>query len=367
MRILILNWKDPGAPGAGGAELYGRRLAEIWTAQGHSVSMFVPQERTTPAEAPIRGVTCIRHGNRLTVFRHAREHLRRHGAHYDAVVESVSTRPFFAHEIVGDKAIALYHQMARNVWSEEFRPPLSWAGQHVAEPRWARRMRDAVVVAVSASTAADLGDHGVQCESIVPPGSDVPVAEFRPSLSASPRLLHIGRLVRTKRALDAVAAFDIVRDSLPGATLDVIGSGYLHARVAARAGPGVTVHGYVDASVKERLLRRAHLMLLPGTREGWGIVAIEAMRCGVPVVAYDVPGLRDAVAHGRTGLLTGCTPGELARAAVSLLSDPGCWHAMSAAARERGRELSWERAAGAVMEVMTRPVRCDRAAISIPA
>ncbi|HEX3539703.1 MAG TPA: glycosyltransferase, partial [Acidimicrobiales bacterium] len=139
LRILMLNWKDPADRDAGGAERMVRRIAETWAAQGHQVDLFVPRRHQSRHDR-IGGVTYIRRGNRITVFRTALTHLRRHVDDYDRVVESVSTRPFFSHEIVGGKATALYHQMAREIWDLEYRFPLSWAGRRILEPRWVRRM-----------------------------------------------------------------------------------------------------------------------------------------------------------------------------------------------------------------------------------
>lgn len=362
MRILTLNWKDPGQPDSGGAEIYVRRIAEIWAADGHNVTLFVPRPRLSAEHEVVRGVTYLRRGSRTTVFREARKHLRDRGREYDAVLESISTRPFMAHEIVGPRAVSLYHQMARDVWTQEFRFPVSWLGQHLVEPSWVRRMRGARIVAVSPSTAADLLKHGVSTVRVVPPASDVPAASAPRTLSQPPRLLYVGRLVRSKRPQDAVAAFEHVRRQHPGATLDVIGAGYLHRALAEQHAPGVIVHGYVDAQRKAQLMGRAHLMLLPGTREGWGIVALEAMCCGLPVVAYDVPGLRDAIVHEETGLLTASDARLLGQAACSLLADGRRWAAMSAAGLARARSFSWDRTAADVLAVMTNPAaRADRA------
>src|SRR5260221_7845432 len=133
----------------------------------------------------------------------------------------------------------------------------------------------------------------------------------------------------------------MIRDAVPDATLDVVGDGYLRAQLERLGAPGVRLHGFADEPTKLELLRRADLVLMPATREGWGIVAIEAAMQGVPVVGYDVPGLRDAVVDGVTGVLTPACHQDLAAAAVALLGDPGRWLALSRTAQERARTRTW--------------------------
>ena len=260
MRILILSWKDPLHPGAGGAERYLLAVAKRWVADGHQVSILGPRrgklqaQRTSTGD---RGIQYVGMGSRLTVFREARAYLRAQASTFDRVLESVSTRTFAAHRIVGDRAVALYMQTAEEVWRMEFPFPVSWLGQHMLEPLWIRRMRHARVVAISPSTAAALRRRGVFTEAVIPPGCEPPqLTRKRACPSAAPRLMWIGRLVRTKLPADAIAAFEIIRGAIPNATLDLVGEGYLERAIKAKHYAGVTVHGFVEESVKASLLPR---------------------------------------------------------------------------------------------------------------
>jgi glycosyltransferase involved in cell wall biosynthesis len=352
LRILVLNWKDPADVDAGGAERYVQRIAELWAAQGHEVTLLVPRRGQDPSDRRA-GVTYVRVGNRLTVFKKAADHLRAYGSQYDRVVECISTLPFFSHEIVGDRAIAIYLQMAKNVWDIEYRFPVGFVGRRVLEPRWARRMIGARVVALSESTRADLAEHGIACIGIAPPGSagPSPLSRHGP-LSPVPRLLFMGRLVRHKRPIDAVEAFLEIREAFPQARLDVIGDGYLRPRIEALRAPATVVHGFVTEQAKRSHLENADLLLLPATREGWGIVALEAAAHGLPVVAYDVPGLRDSVSDGVTGILCRPRPEAMAQAATAVLRDSGRWQALSDAGPPWAAQFTWEQAAATIMDLM---------------
>jgi glycosyltransferase involved in cell wall biosynthesis len=86
----------------------------------------------------------------------------------------------------------------------------------------------------------------------------------------------------------------------------------------------------------ERLMAVADLLLLPSEMESFGLVALEAMACGVPVVASRVGGIPEVVLDGQTGRL--CTPGDIkgmAEAALEILSNPYLHHQMGEAGHER--------------------------------
>jgi glycosyltransferase involved in cell wall biosynthesis len=369
VKILILNWKSPTDATAGGAERYVLEVATRWADDGHEVTIFGPRGGASPT-AVLNGRPNLHYvgaGSRLTVFRAADRYLRRYGGQFDWVLESVSTRPFAAHRIVGDRAVALYHQTAEEVWAMEYPFPISWIGRVMLEPAWIRRLVNGRIVANSPSTASALARYGVSVEAIVPPGCDPPqIRATRTAPGTPPRLLWMGRLVRTKRPEDALAAFQQVREDLPAATLDLVGGGYLEAPIRSQHRPGVTVHGFVLEAVKTSLLSQADVMLLPGTREGWGIVAMEAAAYGVPVVAYDIPGLRDAVVDGVTGMVVPASPGALGSAAVSLLNEPARWRQLSRAAQKRAQEFTWDEVAHNLLNALSRTTGPGRGT-SLPA
>jgi D-inositol-3-phosphate glycosyltransferase len=92
--------------------------------------------------------------------------------------------------------------------------------------------------------------------------------------------------------------------------------------------------------------RAADVVLVPSRSESFGLVALEAAACGIPVVASAVGGLLSLVVDGSTGrLIEGRDPADYARAIAELLDDPARKHAMSLAAVERARSYTWSFAA----------------------
>lgn len=155
-------------------------------------------------------------------------------------------------------------------------------------------------------------------------------------------VMHISNFRPVKRVQDVVEVFAEMRQSLP-ARLVLVGDGPDRPRAQTRAQElGVeddVVFLGKHTSVDE-LLACADLFLLPSESESFGLVALEAMACGVPVVASRVGGIPEVVSDGETGVLAavGDVSG-MAQAAVSILEDSGRWDEMSRSARARAEKV----------------------------
>lgn len=162
-----------------------------------------------------------------------------------------------------------------------------------------------------------------------------------------------GRLVREKGFLDLIEAWPRVLEGLPKAKLLVVGGALrsdrrnieteLRAEIARRGlGESVRMLGYRSDVVE--LLCVSDLFVLPSWREGMPVSIMEAMACGLPVVATDIRGSREEVVHGRTGLLVPVRdPARLAAAILEILNDPRKRKEMGELGRERAERLFDER------------------------
>jgi glycosyltransferase involved in cell wall biosynthesis len=180
-----------------------------------------------------------------------------------------------------------------------------------------------MVLAVSEALAIDGHRLGAREVRVVPVGVDVPDVTVEPD--DPPHVLFVGRLSEEKGVLELLEA-------ARGLPLVVVGDGPLRARV-----PGAT--GFVPRSELGGYLDRAAVVVCPSRREGYGVVAREAMAHARPVVATNVGGLPEAVVDGETGLLV--APGDVTalRAALDhLLGDAELRARLGAAGRERVRE-----------------------------
>jgi len=201
----------------------------------------------------------------------------------------------------------------------------------------------AAVIAVSPSTASAVRAMGVRNVEVIPPGVDAEaLAAPGESLRDPGLVLFVGRLEPEKGPLDAVAVMQAVRERQPGAHGVMVGRGSLDAEVRAAArGGGVEVRGGIPDDELRRLYAAAAVLVVPSRYEGLGIVALEAAAAGAAVVAYDVTGLRDAVA-GRGVLVAPGDRAAMAREAAALLADPGRRAEVAGAAAEAvKRSHSW--------------------------
>ena len=219
-------------------------------------------------------------------------------------------------------------------------------------PRWhwtaqAIALRRAQRIIVPSPSVARVAESWAKAPAekllVIPNAIDVePFANLarQRSSSAVPRVGFIGRLDPIKRVGDLIDAIALIDRPIE---LHLFGEGAerqtIERRIAERkVGRRVTLHGAVAGPAVA--LQQIDLLVLCSAAEGFGLVLIEAMAAGVPVVATDVAGISDVVTHGQTGLLTPVAdPERLAAAIVATLDDPSA----SAARVERAQQMVRER------------------------
>jgi glycogen(starch) synthase len=175
-----------------------------------------------------------------------------------------------------------------------------------------------------------------------------------------PLIFFVGRMVREKGVQVLLQALPIVRAELPDAKLVVVGGGYrAHLETFVRfchLEDAVQFTGFIPDSELLRLYRVVDVAVYPSLYEPFGIVALEAMAAGAPVVVSDAGGLKEVVRHEETGILTWAgNPESLAWGILRVLQDP-------AAARRRvqnaqkavQREFNWKRIAQQTQQVYRR-------------
>ncbi len=138
--------------------------------------------------------------------------------------------------------------------------------------------------------------------------------------------------------------------------------------VATRGLNGVEFLGRVSDTEKAQLFRTADVYASPATGgESFGIVLLEAMAAGTPIVASDIHGYKGVVRRGREGLLVPPRdPRELAIAIDRLLRDPALREQMGAAGQARAEEFSWPRVTAKVEDYYGFVIRRLAASGSLP-
>jgi glycosyltransferase involved in cell wall biosynthesis len=346
--VLFVAWRDLANPKAGGSEVLVDRLADGMVARGDRVTLLCGGPTAE------RSYQVIRNGGAYTQFLRAPVAYQRQLRDCDLVVEVCNGLPFFSPLWSRRPLLCLVNHVHADLWRLRMPPPLSTAGrftESVLMP-WAHRKN--LFLTVSDSTAQALQDIGVSpdrirqiCNGVVPP-------DPMTTRSPQPMFLALGRLSDYKRLDLLLRLWERVR-RVVGGQLVIAGDGPERARLQALAGPDVVITGRVSDEEKHRLLCSAWMLLHPAMIEGWGIVIAEAAIRGTPAIGFDVPGLRDSVVDGQTGLLVR-NEGQFASAWASLALDHRRRETLGRAARERALRLHWSAAVEGFAEVADEAV-----------
>ena len=359
MKILWLAWKDFTHPKRGGAEVVLQELIDRQAADGHSVTLLTARHAgSKPTETLANGVRVIRiGGSRYThPFLALAYYLRHLRGKFDVVIETVNTAPYFSLLFLGKaKGVAFYHQLAREIWHYEAKPPLSYVGYYLMEPfaTWLLGRSKATLVTVSESTKKDLTRYGWDASNthIISEGICTPPVSNMSQVTkfSRPTMLSFGAVRTMKRTLDQVKAFEIAKEQVPdlqlklaGDTTDGYGQQVLEYIKNSAYAADIACLGRVDESQKIDLMRRSHVITVTSVKEGWGLIVTESASQGTPAVVYDVDGLRDSVIDGRTGIITRTTPQALAAGVVTLLNDSAAYQSLQRNGWEWSKHITFE-------------------------
>ncbi len=232
-------------------------------------------------------------------------------------------------------------------------------------------------IAVSAAARHFIDRYFPGDYKVIPNGVDadrygraVPLARWR---DGTPNILFVGRFEPRKGVLDLLKAYRQIRKDGIEARLLLVGGGpqEREARryVATRRLSGVEFLGRVSDDEKLQLFRTADVYTSPATgRESFGIVLLEAMAAGAPIVASDIHGYKGVVRRGREALLVPPhEPKELAAAIERLLGDRELAAQMSANGLVRAEGFSWPRVTAKVDDYYGFVIRRLAAAGQLPA
>jgi len=362
-RVLVLNERDPRHPLAGGAELHVAEIFRRLSDRGYEVTLASSSFRGAPKEERVDGLEVRRLG-RLPLYYPraawvcARETRRRN---FDVVVECLNKVPFFSPVYSRAPVLTLCHHLFGEVAFRQAAWPIAatvWASERLIPPVY----RSRPFITISESSRDDLVARGIpeadiqvsHC-GVEPTEVVVDVDQVRPH-----RVVYVGRLEPYKRVDILLRAMARLAGRFPTAELLVIGKGSERPALEKLAGElGLTdrTHftGYVSNSERDSLLADSRVCVCASEKEGWGLTVIEANQLGTPVVASDVPGLRDSVRNGQTGLLAPYGDVDaFAEAIGRLLEDDAYSLQMSREAQRWSQHFNWDVAASEMGEAIDR-------------
>jgi glycosyltransferase involved in cell wall biosynthesis len=364
LRIAVANWRDPWHPEAGGAERYAWEIGRRLVARGARVTFLTARAPGQARRGGRDGITVARMGGRFTVYPLLLGWLLAHRRSFDAVLDCQNGIPFFTPWVLPRRVpvLCVMHHVHTAQFGVHFPRWLAAAGRVLEGPVARRAYRRHACVAVSPSTVTAMRERLRWTGDVylIPNGAPAPVAAA-PAGPAGRSLAWVGRLVAHKRAERILPVAKRLAGA--GCTVDVVGRGpaapSLASAVAAAGLDGVVrLHGFLPEVRKEQIVAGSLLHLNTSQGEGWGLCVLEAAALGVPTVAFNVDGLRDAIWEGRTGWLVraGETIEDVTERAVKELADPARRREVSAACRAWAASLSWDRSAARMAALIAASV-----------
>ena len=367
MNILILSWRGPDHPNEGGAELVTQKHAKAWVKAGHKVTLFTSSFKGCEPSQHYDKVKVIRRGEQSfgVKLQAIRWYLFENKEKFDLVIDHFHGIPFFTPLYVKTKIIAFIHETAKNVW--KFNPwprpfnLIPWLLGNSLERLIFILYKGISFITVSNSTKADLIKWGIPEANIniITNGLDKPkVKKYRKNNQKT--LIFLGAISYDKGILDALKCFEEINKKYKNWDFWIVGKSspdmkrMLMKLVNDSAISKNTKYwGYVSEKKKFELLSKAHVLINPSIREGWGLVNIEANSVNTPVVGYDVAGVRDSVINGETGVL--CNEGDcecIAKETVKLLNDKRKYKKMQHSAKKWANNFTWPKSTKKSLELI---------------
>jgi len=365
MKIALVSPYDFSTPGGVVKHIYylDKNLREM----GHEVKIIAPcsedseplPEHLIKASSVVIGIPFAGSVSRIAisplVYRRVKKILEKEN--FDIVHIHEPATPFLP-------LAALRHSKAINVGTFHAFRPDSHPIYEYSEPilkRIAKKLDGRI--AVSRAAREHISRYFPGEYRIIPNGVDVdlfggparPIERFN---DGRPNVLFVGRLEKRKGLRYLLEAFRWVKQAVPSARLLVVGAFDDEDKkpfveyVRENHIYGVRFIGKVPEEELPRYYHTCEVFCAPSTGyESFGIVLLEAMAAGKPVVASDIPGYSDVVRSGAEGLLVPpANPEALARAIIYLLQNPALRDYMGQMGRRKAARYSWRNIAAQVFD-----------------
>lgn len=341
--IIIFNWMDIKNPNAGGQEKYcfeiGKRLAR----NGMKVYWISSKFRNCMTREVIENIEIIRTGNIYTVFLTAFfKYLKYRKNAY--LVISINSIPFFLPFTRNKRIVILHHRIDLKVMLEKI-GLLGYLSFFLQEHFNPIIYHNDHVITNSPSSKFDFESIGYKEISIVKLGIDLPKNyNFKKkNICVSP-----GPVKPWKHHDLVLRAFSCISSSWELSIFGSFESREYEKKLYAicrdlKISDRVHFFGRIGDDEVKALYSQASICIIGSEKEGWGLVSMEAESYGCPVVAFSVPGIKDSVINGETGILVKFGDvSSMANALYSLANNREKLLEMGKNGIMRSQEYSWE-------------------------
>jgi glycosyltransferase involved in cell wall biosynthesis len=364
LRILILHRKDITHPEAGGGTFYIHKIAKFLTENGYDVTIICANYSGGKKEDNIGGVNILRLGNEYSVYPLAIvRFFKRFRSRINVLIDVINGPPWFSPLYTNIPKIAVIFQTFKEVFLEELNKPLA-AALYSVEKVIPHVYQKIPIVTLSSSVKKEFISMGVMERNIfvVPPGIEHEKYKLGKK-SSRPLVLYVGRLKKYKGIEYLIMAMKEVIKEIADVRLLIVGKGN-YADELVRLTEKIELknivkfYGYVSEEMKVSLMQKAHVLVIPSIKEGWGIPVIEAGACGTPAIGTETSGLRDAIIDEKTGFLVPYgKPEVISEKIVTILKDGNLRNKLSKNAIEWARRFDWKKSERKFLSVVESMIR----------
>jgi D-inositol-3-phosphate glycosyltransferase len=222
--------------------------------------------------------------------------------------------------------------------------------------RYSGKKADRVIVVSQENRRDVISQYGIPDKKIITIPNGVDVSRFTPSNCESKTLIFVGRLHERKGIDKLLKSFSKVIKEEPEAILKIVGSGEDEGRLKGLAKKlkldekNVKFLGFVPEKKLPEVYSSSSIFVLPSYYEGFGIVLIEAMSAGLPLVSVRTGGATEVIEDGKNGYLVDYD--DMHEAILKLLGDKKLRKKFGQISREKvEKEYDWRKIAGDVIKV----------------
>ena len=344
LKVLWLAHRDPLNPKAGGAERTIYEVCMRLTKKGDKITLLTGGWKGCKANDNLDGITIYRYGKSLGP--HLATPIFLLKTKVDIVVNDLGHAvPWVFSTIMGHRTVVFFHHLHARSLPGQVNPLLAKIITFI-ERSYFLIYRNTPFVTESSTSKADLKNLKIEEKLIqtIPPGVNRDL--FQPiEKTASPTMVYFGGMRRYKRPEESIYLLETMIHKIKGIKLIIVGTGPQKTQLENLANEknmqdSVKFTGRLDDKELAKVVASSWLNIHASITEGWGYSILEASSAGTPTVAYNVPGVVDAIENGIDGLRVKDGEREaLAEAALEIIYDPKKWWSSSV---EVANKYSWD-------------------------